>query len=254
MARKLVALVYSPYSERARWALDHHALGYALVPYTPMIGEPGLRLRLRRFSGRVTVPVLFTDTNPITDSIDIVRYADRVGAGVPLIPKDHEAEILQWVEDADRALGAGRNLVTRRTAQSGAALMESLPPGLRRSGKLGELLARSGADFFMRKYGLYSRNEEADTSELERFLVAWRKALGGRDILLSTFSLADVVATCVLQIVSPVSNEYLRLGPATRDVWTTPSLKDAFSDLVAWRDDVYAKYRKKPSAAFTANT
>ena len=35
----LYSLVYSPWSEKARWALDHHRIAYRRVRYEPVIGE-----------------------------------------------------------------------------------------------------------------------------------------------------------------------------------------------------------------------
>lgn len=44
---RLVAIDYSPWSEKARWALDARRVPYREEAYLPMIGEPRLRLRLR---------------------------------------------------------------------------------------------------------------------------------------------------------------------------------------------------------------
>ena len=57
----LFKLGYSPWSERALWALDHHGLARREREYTPIFGEPGMRLKARRFKGRVTVPLLVSD-------------------------------------------------------------------------------------------------------------------------------------------------------------------------------------------------
>lgn len=244
MSLELVALVYSPYSERAQWALDHHAIDFRLLSYVPIVGEPALRLRLRRFSGRVTVPVLFGAGAPITDSTEIARFADQRGVGANLIPADSTTEIMHWVRDADRALAAGRNLVTLRTGRSRDAMVESLPPLLRRTGPVGLAVARSGVDLFARKYGLANRDAADDADEISRFLESWRKAIAGREVLLGAFSYADIVATSVVQLVEPVDDQYMPLGPATRDVWRTPELRTRFDDLVTWRDDIYAKYRR----------
>ena len=248
MALELVALVYSPYSERARWALDHQGVEYRLLSYVPIVGEPALRLRLRRFPGRVTVPVLFGAGEPIVDSTEIARFADRRGVGANLIPADSTPEIMRWVRDADRALSAGRNLVTLRTGRSREALVESLPPPLRRTGPVGLAIARSGVELFTRKYGLATHDVAEDVDDISRFLESWRKAIAGNEVLLGSFSYADIVATSVLQLVEPVDDRFIPLGPATRDTWRIPELRTRFDDLVAWRDDIYAKYRKTPAS------
>jgi glutathione S-transferase len=246
---ELVHLHYSPWSERARWALEHHGIDYRSTRYTPMLGELGLRLRLGRFTGKVTVPVLFAGDQSVADSTDIARFSDRVGRGEPLMPNAHAAEILEWVERTDEALDAGRNLVTRRTGRSRAARLESLPAPLNRTGVLGDSMARSGVAFFVRKYGLETRREEEDAQALAKGLDALRAALGGRSTILSEFSFADIVATGLLQVVVPVSDRYLRLGPATRDVWKTDELSRSYADLVEWRDRLYERHRVRATNA-----
>jgi len=66
-----------------------------------------------------------------------------------------------------------------------------------------------------------------------------------RPYLLGLFSYADIVMASSLQAISPVADEYLRLGPATRRVWTCEPLASEFSDLCAWRDEIYAKHRNR---------
>src|SRR5690606_17418493 len=93
--RSLVGLVYSPWTQRARWALDHHRVVYRSEPYTPLLGELALRRRLGRFRGRVSVPVLFTDAAVIDDSVAIARHAEAVGSGGPRFA-DADA-VTRWV-------------------------------------------------------------------------------------------------------------------------------------------------------------
>jgi glutathione S-transferase len=51
----LVYLPYSPWSEKARWALDYHGVRYDQSIHVPITGELPLRLRTRRFGGRISV-------------------------------------------------------------------------------------------------------------------------------------------------------------------------------------------------------
>jgi glutathione S-transferase len=240
---ELVHLVYSPWSEFARWALDHHGLRYRSRPYVPMVGAPALRLRLRRFSGKVTVPVLFTPHGTLTESTAIARFADRIGKGAPLFPEGRDAEIDTLIARAERAMQAGRNLVTRRTGRSAEAQIEALPPPLRKTGPVGALLAREGVRYFVRKYDLDGRSEEADLKEVADALEAVRAALGGKPTMLGAFSYADIVASGLLQIVEPVDGPHLPLGPVTRGMWRTEELARRFADLVEWRDALYAAHR-----------
>ena len=43
----LYGVGYSPWTERARWALDHHRIAYRYREHLPMLGEPMLRRRAR---------------------------------------------------------------------------------------------------------------------------------------------------------------------------------------------------------------
>src|SRR5579862_5425480 len=95
---KLVVLSYSPWSERARWALDHHGLTYRTVQHTPFIGERRLRRLTGGRQGRATVPVLIDGDTLLTDSWDIALYADQLGPAAKLIPAGRESEVRTWVD------------------------------------------------------------------------------------------------------------------------------------------------------------
>src|SRR5580704_5617991 len=58
---QLLGLPYSPWSEKARWALDARHVPYADVTYAPLVGELALRRKLGKWTGAVTVPVLTED-------------------------------------------------------------------------------------------------------------------------------------------------------------------------------------------------
>ena len=90
---RLVANTISPWSERARWALDHHGIAYRSVEHVPFIPERRLRRMLRAPQTRVTVPVLLHGTAVLTESWDIAVFADRVGTASPLIPREREPEV-----------------------------------------------------------------------------------------------------------------------------------------------------------------
>jgi glutathione S-transferase len=105
-------------------------------------------------------------------------------------------------------------------------------------------VARAAIAFLARKYATRERGAEDHERTLVDTLETMRAALtGGRKYLLGDFTYADVSAAVVLQFVSPVADRFIRLGPATRAIWTYPALADRFPDLVAWRDAVYAQHR-----------
>ena len=56
--RVFTAIPFSPWSEKARWALDHHQIDYREAPFMPVFGEFALRFRMRKPFGAVTVPNL----------------------------------------------------------------------------------------------------------------------------------------------------------------------------------------------------
>ena len=43
-----------------------------------------------------------------------------------------------------------------------------------------------------------------------------------------------------LQYSQPVQSRYSAPGPATAKCWSNPSLHEEFSDLIEWRDRMYA--------------
>lgn len=243
---KLVVLHVSPWSERARWALDHHGIEFDTVQHAPFLGERRLRKLVGRTDGPATVPVLVDGDAVIADSWEIVQHADRTGVGTPLVPDEHEAAIRDWMRRVDEASSHGRALVVGAMLQSPAALDEGLPPAL--PAFLRPMLrpiTRYGTRWFGRKYGLrfdaIAEHEAAMRDLLERV----QSTLKDRRYLLGTFTYADIVAAGFVQGFSPVADEWLKLGPGTRQAWTRPTLASDFADVVKWRDELYAAHRRR---------
>lgn len=247
---RLVGLSYSPWTEKARWALDHHRLPYKYQEYLPLLGEPVLRLATRELRGKVTVPVLFEGRVATMDSYDIARQAERLGAArpamarrPPLFPEGQVAEIRRWNERSETILAAGRALSVEAVAASPAGRRESaerLVPGP--LAVLGGPLASLGIAFLRSKYQLRAATAEA---EMREALEELEKGLaGGRQHLLDGFSYADVTMAVALQFVKPVGDEYIRLGPAQRECFTVAGLAERFAGLCEWRDEVYRRFRR----------
>lgn len=246
---RLIVLPQSPWSERARWALDHHGLAYHVSVHVPFLGERRLRRVLGNPPRRATVPVLLVGGEVLSSSWEIARHADRVGHAERLIPDDLEPAIRHWDELAERAMTAARPLTLERLLDSDAALDETLPPPLPRWLRpLLRPVTRFGTEWFARKYALDLASTGAARAALEAGLSALRSALGGSDYVLSRFSYADVIMATMLHGVSPVADRYVPLGPATRAAWTQPELAAANADLIAWRDRLYERHRP-PTAA-----
>ncbi len=123
----LWGLSISPWTERARWALDHHQVRYRYREHTPMLGEPGLRWRARqRESGRATVPLWIDGQRVLADSTAIARLAEQHGTSAPLFPSQHDPAISAGVSEADRVMNSMRTLVVAALLADPEAQLESL--------------------------------------------------------------------------------------------------------------------------------
>lgn len=250
MTLELVVLHVSPWSERARWALDHHGLAYRLVQHAPFLGERKLRRLVGTTDGPVTVPVLVADGVVIPQSWDIVVYADRHGAATTLIPSDKEAAIREWVREVDEASSHGRALVMRAMLASPAALDESHSPQVPKLLRpLLRPVTRYGSRWFARKYGLDLEAVAEHEAVVRKLLGKLRAAVADGPYLLGSFTYADIVAATLLQGIAPVGDEYIRLGPATRAVWTRSEIAGEFVDLIRWRDELYREHRRRRASA-----
>jgi glutathione S-transferase len=246
---RLVHLPVSPWSERARWALDHHGVDHERVVHHPVIGERRLRRLLgggRPRGPRATVPALILPDRILTESWEIARYADQHGSSPPLLPADRVADIRRYEELADRAMTAGRALISQALLANPEALDESLPPDVPAWLRPWlRPLARQGTRWFARKYDVRLDDTASPLASLRATLERLRAELAkSTPYLLGTFTYADIVMATLLQGVSPVSEDYIRLGPATRRVWTRTELAAEFADLLAWRDELYRRHRR----------
>lgn len=249
MSPTLIFIGISPWSERGRWVLEHHGIAYRAVEHVPMFGERRLRKMVGRREGKVTVPVLLGGGEVVTDSYEIAKWADRVGASSVLIPAALEPEIVRWNRVADEAMQRSRVLVAARMLRSPAALDETLPPQVPAFvRRMVRPVSRRVTEWFARKYALPAADEGQHLAGIREFLDVLRAGLAGGSYLLGEqFSYADIIGATVLQGVRPVDDAYLPLGPATRDVWTFAELAAEYDDLLRWRDDLYRRHRRRAS-------
>jgi glutathione S-transferase len=241
----LVGEAPSPWSEKARWALDHHRVAYAYREHYPLIGELSLRLRARRLKGRVSTPLLLAPEGAVLDSLAIARYAEQHGGGAPLFPAAREAEVIAWNARSEAALMCARVLYMDRLGRSRAAKLEQQPPSF--PGPVRQLAVPAvdlAISFLRKKYGM--PDSPAAGATLVRELERLRSALeaGGGYLVEGALSYADIAMAVTLQFVSPVEDRYLPLGPATRAAALHPQLAPRYADLVAWRDALYARHRR----------
>jgi glutathione S-transferase len=244
----LVGEGFSPWTEKARWALDHHGVRYRYEEYIPLVAEPWLRFRARRPLGRISVPFLLGPGLSLGDSFAIAGEAERIGGGAQLLPPDLLPAIEAWNERSNRLIAAGRAQVLARTDASAGAQAESLPafvPEALRPRLAG--VARLGTAYIRWKYAVRPVPDE----ELEADLAAVRAAVGSGHptapdaprYLLGRFTFADVAVAVALQVLRPHARFPTALGPAQRDTWARPALAARWEDLLVWRAVVIDHHR-----------
>ena len=241
---ELLGLPYSPWTEKARWALDARQVTYAFRFFSPLLGEPRLRAKLGRWRGEVTVPILTDESGKVyPDSLDIARWADARGEGASLFPRKLDAEILRFVALSERGLAAGRAISLRRMLDDPPALAELIPRNLREFlGPVGPYVAGLGVRRTLRKYRAASLDHDAYIGVLDEI----RAAISGapRAPLLGSFTFADIAASQVLSFVSPPAFG-LRLGQESRRAFTDVEMKARYADLIEWRDAMYLAHRPR---------
>ncbi len=242
--RTLHGIGYSGWTEKARWALDHHRVPYRYREHLPMLGEPLLRWRTPR-GVHPSVPMLIDEAGTTTGSLAIAKRAESLGSGEPLFPPGATESIARWEELGDKVLQVARANVVQRLLHHRQAQAESLPgflPAWLRG--LMAPTAKLGARYIASKHRAPADVDAAIQRTAVPALEQLRTALGGRPYLEDRFTYADINAAVMLQFVQPVDDRYLPLGPGTREIWPQGELAGRFPDLLEWRDAVYAKHRK----------
>ncbi len=97
---KLYQFTISHYCEKARWALDHKGLEYAVVNLLP-----GMHVkRVKKITSHSSVPVLAHGGQIIQGSADIISYLDQTFPENSLTPFDAEekTQAEEWEGLADQ--------------------------------------------------------------------------------------------------------------------------------------------------------
>jgi glutathione S-transferase len=241
--RTLYGLTQSPWTEKARWALDHHTLAYSYHEHVPLLGEVLLRLktRTRPRGTKPSVPLLVDGDASFCSSLAIARHAEDIGRGEPLFPKNLDLDVERWVEVSDRIIGAGRTRVFAGLRTNREAQREALPTFI--PGPLRVVLtpmAAMAAVFLGTKHHVV-RDAAAAEATLRAAVEEVEAARGGRLYLLDRFTFADIAIAASLQAVMPRKRS--AFGPATQAIWTNEALAREHADLLAWRDKIYTKHR-----------
>ena len=232
----LYGLRYSPWSRKARWALDAHGVDVDYREYTVMLGEPALRLRSGRFFGKLSVPVLLKDDGNLFDSFEIAKWSSQ-GVESALFPPGRDAEIASWNEWAELISSEGRARTTAHVIRDPEALRDAIPGPLLGFGPLTTMIGKSGAHFILVKYGRVDLDEVQ--TKLRHYLQTVRESLADNEYLLGEFTYADVTIAMAMQFVAPVDESVIRIGERSRRYWTDEALAEDFADVMAWRDRVF---------------
>lgn len=241
MTIKLIGFKTSPWTEKARWALDARHIEYHYEEYVPLISEPSLRLRLKQLNRKVTVPVLLRPKQqgkPLMDSYDIARWAQRYGGGEDLFPAQKNAQIAHINADSERLLALVRARFTINILDNEDAKREQLPAFIPQ--KLYGM-ANLGLWYLVKKYDLEKQDDTQLIEKLTPILQSWRTQLGDKDTILDQWSYADIIVASTLNFIKPhISRSG---GPASDQCQTIEPLAELFNDLCLWRDTVYEKRR-----------
>jgi len=231
----LIGESFSPWTKKARWALEFCRIAYDYQEYTPTLSEPGLRWKLKQWSGAVSVPILFVEQQIFRGSWEIAQYANATAGSNRLGNMD---AISAWNDLSESALAEGRTRVVRCILQNKHALQESLPGFVPKPirGAL-SFVARDAVRRLDRKYANLAR-----PGATRNALIRAREGLAAseNDFLLADFSYADIVMAVVLEVVAPIAKVEPPLGSATQACWNNASLADEFEDLLQWRDRLAA--------------
>ena len=244
MTAALYVLHHSPWSERARWALEHHGIAFEEREHVPLIGELALRARAKKWSGKVSVP-LFVDPGAgvvVQGSTAIAEHADAIGSGSRLFPPDSRATMNALEDAVEDLLNAARARFVLQLGSDREARLESVPPWMRPIPFVAVPSAKLGAWFIARKY---RASFEGIDARIRAGLQAVRDALGSRAHVLGAFSYADILAASAVQAIAPPAERFLDLPPATRRLWAHPELARELADLIAWRDALYDRSRRR---------
>jgi glutathione S-transferase len=245
----LVGEGFSPWTEKARWALEHHGIAFDYDEYTPLMSEPWLRIRARRLRGPVSVPYLLARDGSLSlgDSFAIAREADRRAGANELVPPDLDEEITQWNDRAERLMRAGRAQILAKTEEDKEVAMESLPshiPKALRSTLSGTV--RLGTSYLRKKYKVEPIPDEALEADLQTIREVIERNSGKgkcQGLVKNRFTLADIAIITALQAIRPHKTEPVGLAPAQRKAWSRPELASRFEDVLSWRDEMLSRHR-----------
>jgi glutathione S-transferase len=182
-----ITVPLSHYCEKARWALDRLAIPYREQAHLPLLH----RLATMRRGGG-TVPVFVHGARRLTDSTDILVYADALRGGDTLYPRDAalRREVETFEERFDRELGPAtrrwayaqllpeaklvREVWSRGVPRLEASLLPLIAPIARRLARAGYRITPESARRSLTRVQDVFRSMEDGLRDGRRFLVGER--------------------------------------------------------------------------------
>jgi glutathione S-transferase len=243
----------SHYSEKVRLILDYKGLAYRKIEVTPGIGQ----LDLYRMSGQRQVPVLKDGSEVIADSTAIAQYLEDKYPDRPIIPTDSKqrALCLLMEEWADESIGLnGRKVMldafNHDPAFRSAALPTSAPSFLK---TLVEAVPPQALDVLGIGIGFGPDAAKAARKSMQQNLEALSLLLADSPYLITDHpTLADFAVAGLSMYVKFPTGAWLEIPDALKGKGV-PGLADnpAYASFWAWRDRLYADYRKPPLSTGT---
>lgn len=249
---ELIGMRFSPYTEKARWALNHHKKTYSYSEHLILFGMPILWWKARKISDNLTVPMMVAHTPDgerlvLGDSWDIALYTDKGGANSPLFPADKMGEIHAINALSEQAFDAGRALYMDRLKKDRAAQAESLPnfiPKFLRPFLTS--MVHVALKYISWGFGIERKGIPEYETSMRECLKRYEELLAKVNFegpVLGKFSYADIVMTTSLQFVSPVEPKIFGLTPKLIEAWTDSRWETEFPRIFSWRKKIYEKYR-----------
>jgi glutathione S-transferase len=232
---KLVTIPFSHYCEKARWALERCGVPYEEDGHLPLFHY----LANRRAGANRTVPVLVEGDRLLTDSTDIVAWADARKPGTLIPTGDKRAEALALEDELDQQLGPA----TRRWGYYHLLPRKDLDHVLTRGVPRWEAIALKATRpiavaLLKRGLKIDAPGAERSRQKIEEMFakVAARLADGRRYLMGERFTVADLTFA---SLASPVllPREHPFGLPPPEDF---PA--EARDQILAWRDSVAGRF------------
>lgn len=237
---ELTTIAFSHYSERARWALDHHGVAYSERRYMPLFHMFGVWKATRgrggradKVSSRYSAPVLRTDAGLVlTDSGEILRWADEEYGNpeTTLYPSPLREEILEFERSVEQRFGSDARRLAYWIGLNQPSVMRRLArENVGRVQALGFSLTAPAVSFGIRR-GL-GVDEVRALRSLERVRTTFEEVserLGDNKFLIGDrFTAADLTLACMAAPVLLPQSGYSANLP------TLESLPGADQEIVA---------------------